>query len=180
MTKHDIVIIGAGPAGLASAIAAYNAGVMDIVIIERDKEAGGILNQCIHNGFGLHRFGEELTGPEYAAKYIDMLNNTDIKLLLGTMVVSIDGKIVSMVSEADGFCQIEAKAIILAMGCRERNHRLPTPLFLGFPGGSEGKESASNVGDLGLIPGFGRSPGGVNGYPLQYSCLLADGTCLLP
>ncbi len=130
MTKHDIVIIGAGPAGLAAAIAAYNAGVKDIVIIERDKEAGGILNQCIHNGFGLHRFGEELTGPEYAAKYIDMLNNTDIKLLLGTMVVSIDGKIVSMVSEANGFCQIEAKAIILAMGCRERNRG---PIFV--PGG---------------------------------------------
>ena len=130
MTKHDIVIIGAGPAGLAAAIAAYNAGVKDIVIIERDKEAGGILNQCIHNGFGLHRFGEELTGPEYAAKYIDMLNNTDIKLLLGTMVVSIDGKIVSMVSESNGFCQIEAKAIILAMGCRERNRG---PIFV--PGG---------------------------------------------
>lgn len=121
MTKHDIVIIGAGPAGLAAAVAAYEAGVTDILLLERDCEAGGILNQCIHNGFGLHRFGEELSGPEYAGKYIDMLKSTSVKLQLGTTVLNIENKIVSAVSEANGFEQFEAKAIILAMGCRERN-----------------------------------------------------------
>ncbi|MBR6562635.1 MAG: FAD-dependent oxidoreductase [Clostridia bacterium] len=121
MTKRDIVIIGAGPAGLAAAVAAYNAGVKDILLLERDREAGGILNQCIHNGFGLHRFGEELSGPEYAGKYIDMLKDTSVTLQTGTTVLDISNKIVSAVSEANGFEQIEAKAIILAMGCRERN-----------------------------------------------------------
>ncbi len=130
MTKRDIIVIGAGPAGLAAAISAYNAGVKDILIIERDKEMGGILNQCIHNGFGLHRFGEELSGPEYAGKYIDMLKETDIEVKLGAMVISIENKIVSVISEKDGFEQIEAKAIILAMGCRERNRG---PIFV--PGG---------------------------------------------
>ncbi|MBR4278886.1 MAG: FAD-dependent oxidoreductase [Clostridia bacterium] len=121
MTKRDIVIIGAGPAGLAAAVAAYQAGVTDILLLERDREAGGILNQCIHNGFGLHRFGEELSGPEYAGKYIDMLKDTSVTLQTGTTVLDITGKTVSAVSEANGFEQIEAKAIILAMGCRERN-----------------------------------------------------------
>ena len=127
MTKRDIVIIGAGPAGLAAAVAAYNAGVKDILLLERDREAGGILNQCIHNGFGLHRFGEELTGPEYAGKYIDMLGETSVTLQLGTTVLDIENKIVSAVSVENGFEQIEAKAIILAMGCRERNRG---PIFV--------------------------------------------------
>lgn len=127
MTKRDIVIIGAGPAGLAAAIAAYEAGVKDILLLERDREAGGILNQCIHNGFGLHRFGEELTGPEYAAKYIEMLKDTSVTLQLGTTVLDIENKIVSAVSVENGFEQIEAKAIILAMGCRERNRG---PIFV--------------------------------------------------
>ncbi|MBO5787026.1 MAG: FAD-dependent oxidoreductase [Clostridia bacterium] len=121
MTKRDIVIIGAGPAGMAAAVAAYEAGVTDILLLERDCEAGGILNQCIHNGFGLHRFGEELTGPEYAGKFIEMLKNTSVTLQLGTTVLNIENKIVSAVSVENGFEQIEAKAIILAMGCRERN-----------------------------------------------------------
>ncbi len=127
MTKRDIVIIGAGPAGMAAAVAAYEAGVKDILLLERDCEAGGILNQCIHNGFGLHRFGEELTGPEYAGRFIDMLKNTSVTLQLGTTVLNIENKIVSAVSVENGFEQIEAKAIILAMGCRERNRG---PIFV--------------------------------------------------
>ncbi len=127
MTYCDIAIIGAGPAGLAAAVAASKAGVKDILLIERDKEAGGILNQCIHNGFGLHRFGEELSGPEYAGRYIDMLEGTGVKLKLGTMVLSIENKVVYAVSEENGFEQIQAKAIILAMGCRERNRG---PIFV--------------------------------------------------
>ncbi len=127
MTERDIIVIGAGPAGLSAAISAHQAGVRDILLIERDIEAGGILNQCIHNGFGLHRFGEELTGPEYAGRYIDMLKDTGIELKLGATVVSIEDKVVSAVSEANGFEQFRAKAIILAMGCRERNRG---PIFL--------------------------------------------------
>ncbi len=127
MTKRDIVIIGAGPAGMAAAVAAYEAGVTDILLLERDCEAGGILNQCIHNGFGLHRFGEELTGPEYAGRFIEMLKNTSVTLQLGTTVLNIENKIVSAVSVEKGFEQIEAKSIILAMGCRERNRG---PIFV--------------------------------------------------
>ncbi|MBQ8895469.1 MAG: FAD-dependent oxidoreductase [Clostridia bacterium] len=127
MTKRDIVIIGAGPAGMAAAVAAYESGVTDILLLERDCEAGGILNQCIHNGFGLHRFGEELTGPEYAGRFIDMLKDTSVTLQLGTTVLNIENKIVSAVSVENGFEQIEAKAIILAMGCRERNRG---PIFV--------------------------------------------------
>ena len=87
--KYDVVVIGGGPAGLASAIAARQNGAKSVLIIERDKELGGILNQCIHNGFGLHHFKEELTGPEYAGKYIDEVDKTDIDILLDTMVIEI-------------------------------------------------------------------------------------------
>jgi NADPH-dependent 2,4-dienoyl-CoA reductase/sulfur reductase-like enzyme len=119
--KTEIAIIGGGPAGLAAAIAAKKAGVSDILILERADELGGILNQCIHTGFGLHTFKEELTGPEYAARYIRQVKELEIPYLLCTMVVDItpDKKITCMNRE-QGMFVVEAKAVILAMGCRER------------------------------------------------------------
>lgn len=126
--KHcDIAIIGAGPAGLAAAVAAHEAGVKDILVIERDSEPGGILNQCIHNGFGLHRFGVELTGPEYAGRYEDMLIGTGVKIQLGTMVIGIENRVISCVSKENGYEEISTGAIVLAMGCRERNRG---PIFV--------------------------------------------------
>ena len=121
MIQHDIVIIGGGPAGLAAAAAAKKSGVDDILILERDSVPGGILNQCIHNGFGLHTFKEELTGPEYAARYIDIVKELNIPIQLNSMVLDISkDKTITVVSRAEGLQMIQAKAIILAMGCRER------------------------------------------------------------
>lgn len=121
MERYKIVIIGGGPAGLAAAISAAEAGVNDILILERDNKLGGILNQCIHNGFGLHTFKEELTGPEYAARFIEQVKKRNISYCLNTMVIHIsENKVITAVSEDKGLQHMKAESVILAMGCRER------------------------------------------------------------
>ena len=121
MKQVQLAIIGGGPAGLAAAIAAREKGVEDILIIERDKELGGILNHCIHAGFGLHTFGQELTGPEYAGRFISRVQQLHIPYLLRTMVLDLSrDRVLTVTGPETGLIQIQAQAVILAMGCRER------------------------------------------------------------
>ena len=122
---YDIVIIGGGPAGMSAAVAAYEKGIRNMLIVEREPQLGGILRQCIHNGFGLHKFGRELTGPEYAQLYIDMVKEREIPYITNASVLAIDrcegGHAVTVMSSQTGMSILETKAVVMAMGCRERS-----------------------------------------------------------